>query len=237
MNLPGEEDYTPSLPWVSKVVREGDCEKIAGDFFTYIDDIRTCGQSDEHCWAVSRKVAVMCSYLGIQDAPRKRRAPSQTPGAWAGSSVAIMKEGVAVTVSQEKWDKMKMMVNKWKARVDGKEDCNRKELESDVGFLIYVTRTYPAMKPYLKGFHLTLHGWRPGRGDSGWRDASLEVGRDREDWSNLEGQGSIFESRTGEPERVSPVPRLKDDLGALAMLTDSVIPPLRLVRPNRVGTV
>jgi hypothetical protein len=27
MNLPGEEDYTPSLPWVSKVVREGDCEK------------------------------------------------------------------------------------------------------------------------------------------------------------------------------------------------------------------
>jgi hypothetical protein len=176
MNLPGEEDYTPSLPWVSKVVREGDCEKIAGDFFTYIDDIRTCGQSDEHCWAVSRKVAAMCSYLGIQDAPRKRRAPSQTPGAWAGSSVAITKEGVAVTVSQEKWDKMKTMVNKWKARVDGKEDCNRKELESDVGFLIYVTRTYPAMKPYLKGFHLTLHGWRPGRGDSGWRDASLEVG-------------------------------------------------------------
>jgi hypothetical protein len=159
LNLPGEEDYTPTLPWVSKVVQEGNCERIAGDSFTYIDDIRTCGQSDEHCWEVSHKVASHCGYLGIQDAPRKRRVPSKSPGTWAGSSVVITQEGVAVTVSQEKWDKMKTMVRKWKGRVDEKEPCNRKELELDVGFLIYVTRTFPAMKPYLKGFHLTLHGW------------------------------------------------------------------------------
>lgn len=163
----------------------------------------------------------------------KRRAPSQSPGAWAGSSVVItQEEGVAVTVFQEKWTKANTMVDKWKAREEKKEDCNRKELELDVGFLIYVTRTFPAMKPYLKGFHLTLHGWRPGRSDTGWRDASLEVGRDCEDWLNSENQGSMFEIRSREPERVAPVPRFKDDLKALGMLTASAVPPLRLVRPN-----
>ena len=48
LNLPGEEGYTSGWPWVSKVFRLGGCDKIAGDFFTYMDDIRTCGQGDEH---------------------------------------------------------------------------------------------------------------------------------------------------------------------------------------------
>ena len=36
---------------------------------------------------------------------------------------------------------------------------SHKELLSDRGFLVYVTRTYPAMVPYLKGFHLTIEMW------------------------------------------------------------------------------
>jgi hypothetical protein len=92
-----------------------------------------------------------------------------------------------------------------------------------VGLLIYVTRTFPAMKPYLKGFHLTLHGWRPGRNDIGWRDASLKVGRGQDDWLGSEDQGPGLGSRSGEPEQVAPVPRLQDDLGALEMLTASTL--------------
>ena len=237
VNLPGNEEYTPTLPWVSKVVGQSTCERIAGDFFMYIDDIRTCDQSEQQCWDVARKVASICGHLGIQDAPWKRRAPSQTPGAWAGSSVVITPEGVAVTVTQEKWDKAKNMVTKWKNRVDQNEKCNRKELESDVGYLIYVTRTFPAMKPYLKGFHLTLHGWREGRTDTGWRDSSWGIGRDTEDWFESEEQGAEFDVRLGEPEVVKPVPRFADDLGALCTLTNGVTPPLRLVRPNRVSSV
>jgi hypothetical protein len=38
-----------------------------------------------------------------------------------------------------------------------------------------VARTLPAMKPYLKGFHLTLHGWRPGRDEEGRKSASTAV--------------------------------------------------------------
>lgn len=56
LNLPGEEDYDPTLPWVMSktgTVKEGDCEHIAGDFFTYMNDIHSCGQSEDHCWEVS----------------------------------------------------------------------------------------------------------------------------------------------------------------------------------------
>ena len=36
------------------------------------------------------------------------------------------------------------------------EKLSHKELLSDRGFLVYFTRMYPAMIPYLKGFHLTI---------------------------------------------------------------------------------
>jgi hypothetical protein len=78
-----------------------------------------------------------------------------------------------------------------------------------MGFMIYVAHTYPSTKPYLKGFHLTLHGWRPGRDDSGWQEASLIVGRDHEDWQEVEehqpGQSGC---QSEAPKLVKPVPRL-----------------------------
>ncbi len=46
---------------------------------------------------------------------------------------------------------------------------SHKELLSDRGFLVFVTRTYPAMIPYLKGFHLTIEMWRGGRDSEGWK--------------------------------------------------------------------
>ena len=49
---------------------------------------------------------------------------------------------------------------------DGKVD--RKRLEQIRGFIIYVSRTYPWMPPYLKGLHLTIDGWRPGRDGGGF---------------------------------------------------------------------
>jgi hypothetical protein len=42
-------------------------------------------------------------------------------------------------------------------------------LHSDQGFLVYVTQAYPGMKPYLKGFNLSLETWREGRDEDGWK--------------------------------------------------------------------
>jgi hypothetical protein len=41
-------------------------------------------------------------------------------------------------------------------------------LESVRGSLVYLQRTYPAITPYVKGFHLTIDAWRPGRHNEGW---------------------------------------------------------------------
>lgn len=87
LNLPGSTShpYDPTLPWVSKWLDNE--ERIAPNFFLYVDDIRTNGGSKKECWLVARRVASICSFLGIQDAPRKRRPPSKSPGPWAGSVI------------------------------------------------------------------------------------------------------------------------------------------------------
>ena len=83
LNLPGSADYDSSLPWVMKW--RIDINGIAGDFIVYIDDVRVVGFSLENCWQVMRRAAAQLQYLSQQDASRKRRAPSKTPGAWAGT--------------------------------------------------------------------------------------------------------------------------------------------------------
>jgi hypothetical protein len=111
MNLPGSPDYNPSLPWVYKVRKDG---TPAADFFFYVDDNRTTGNTEREAWMAARRVASVCSYLGIQDASRKRRKASQTPGAWAGAVVSTDKSGVYVSVSKEKWEKAKLLI--WRTR-------------------------------------------------------------------------------------------------------------------------
>lgn len=142
-----------------------------------------------------------------------------------------------ITVSQEKWDRLRSIVNKWNQRIEAQAPLIRKELESNVGFLIYVVRTYPAMKPYLKGFHLTLHGWRPDRNEEGWkihvtRDKTLDAGGTIKDV--LEPVSNIT---VEEPQFVTAVPRLLYDVRALESLSEGTTPPLRIVRPTKVRAV
>ena len=78
--------------------------------------------------------------------------------------------GVVVLTSQEKWDRMKAICEHWRGiLVKGDTDLDFKHLHSDRGFMVYVTQAYPGMKPYLKGFHLSLETWRGGRDSEGWK--------------------------------------------------------------------
>ncbi len=96
------------------------------------------------------------AYLGIQDALRKLRAAGGTfyPGAWAGVVVFNdEKLGLVVLTSQEKWDKLKSICNKWLMRLEaGELDLDHIKLRPDKGFMVHVTHAYPTMKPYMKGF-------------------------------------------------------------------------------------
>ena len=103
LNLPGSKDYQPSLPWVSKI-RDSD-NKIAADGVIFVDDTRSVGNDEAEAWAVTRNIGSTFSYLGLQDASRKRRGVSQTPGAWAGVVVWTNEDGVFNLVAEDKWAK------------------------------------------------------------------------------------------------------------------------------------
>jgi hypothetical protein len=71
----------------------------------------------------------------------------------------------------EKRIKMKGISEKWWKLISGPKTPRllHKELLSNRRFLVYITRTYPAMIPYLMGFHLSIKMWRGGRDSEGWK--------------------------------------------------------------------
>jgi hypothetical protein len=229
LNLPGSLDYDPSSPWVSKVRANG---KIASDLFTFADDLRPIGSRRIECWRATRRLASIPNRLGIQDAPRKRRDSSQSPGAWSGSVIRITTDGVCVLASEDKWIKAKAMLVEIDEMLESNPDAlPRKRLEQIQGFFIYVTRTYPCMVPYLIGLHMTIDSWRPNRKADGWRYTAAEMWLRSEAEDKLEDE-DLYD-HTDAPEMVKAVPRFAWDWRALAELMSNDKPLLQRVRVNR----
>ena len=153
LNLPGSLLYSPVKPWVSKRRKDG---TLAADFVSFVDDIRPTGPTEMNARQASQVVAKESAHRGIQDAARKPRDVSQTPGAWAGSVVHTTDSLVTSMVEQTKWDKTKVKLQWALSRLDEGPDVEHKHLDRIRGFLNYVMQVYPAMIPYLRGFHGTL---------------------------------------------------------------------------------
>ena len=254
LNLPGSEDYDPTKPWVYRISKTG---RLASFFGTYIDDIRTGGVSEKEAWRTSRRVASRVQYLGMQDAPRKRRAPSRTPGAWAGAMCkAKLDEGVFVTCSQEKWNKGKAILDEIFSEIENESSpyVDFKMLEKGCGFLVHLSRTFPGIFPYLRGIYNTMNAWRGGRDRDGWKYTKSELDMLQEMDGLMSEEGEVLWNdqelvkKTGEkeaprttpsgnPTRVVPVERLKGDINALMSLMEGQVPPDRLVRGSSIQVV
>ena len=102
VNAVGTPSFNPSLPWVFKY--NSIKQLLAGDLRVYIKNLRAIGYSLEQAWLLARQIASRLQYLGIQDAPRKRRIDE---GPWAGTVYQTTPTKVVLTVTQEKWDKGK----------------------------------------------------------------------------------------------------------------------------------
>jgi hypothetical protein len=233
LNLPGSDDYDASKPWVYKV-RSND-GRIAADLFIFVDDLRPTGPSKREAWLAARQAASRLNFLGIQDAPRKRRGSSRTPGAWAGAVVITTDDGVFVLTSQEKWDKAKAQLEEVRLMLEADPTkLPRKRLEQIRGFLQYVTQTYTSLTCYLIGFHMTIDSWRPGRDHEGWRLAQNmweRIKKEDEDWSREE----VVTEEV--PITVEAVPRFRADITALATLMTAEKPPLKRARCNQTCKV
>jgi len=70
-----------------KVRKDGN---LASGVAQYIDDLRIMASTKDLVWESSSRLAKGLSYLGLQDAARKRRDGSQKPGAWAGSVIVTL---------------------------------------------------------------------------------------------------------------------------------------------------
>jgi hypothetical protein len=244
LNLPGSPGYRADLPWVMKIRVDG---HIAAEIFVYVDDGRAIGHSAEMAWRVARFYAAMCARLGVQDAARKRTSASRTPGPWAGTVTHTDQDQVCGMVSQEKWDKTQVLIRE----LDGilaRDLLPLQRLLEIRGFLIYVVRTYPWLNPYIKGLHLTVDSWRPGREASGFKLRGEELERAmavwtasrglpcrREDEDGLEEASPTPQHSSDEPPGdVRPVARLRRDIACLLELTKSPQPPRQLYRAKHV---
>jgi hypothetical protein len=107
LNLPGDPSYNPLKQWVYRIRVDG---FMAGATPAYVDDLRPVEHSENHCFAISHQTESRLSYLGIQNASRKTRPPSQQPGAWAGILARVADEQISVCTAQDKWDKAKGML-------------------------------------------------------------------------------------------------------------------------------
>ena len=230
LNLPGSTDYTPSLPWISLLDL---AEQLATLLAIYVDDERIHANSEKAALQAAHQVASRESYLGIQDAARKRRPPSQNAGAWAGSILRTNGAEVGKLVSDERWTKARNIIRKWHDRLSKSPQgpLDLKELLSDRGFLIYIVRTYDCMNTYLKGFHLTIDSWRDNRDDDGWKLSTSHI------MNKINPELESEATPPAAPSSVKAVPRFKDDLKALTFLTSSEIPPVVKVQTKSIYIV
>ena len=248
LNLPGTTSYNPARAWVTKRRVDG---SLASDIVVFVDDKRLVGSGQQEVKDAGHRCSTREAYLGIQDALRKWRSAggTRTPGAWAGVVVHIdPSKGVLVLTSQEKWDKMKSICNHWLDLLKrGETALDHKRLQSDCGFMVYVTQAYPMLKPYLKGFHLSLETWRGGRDEEGWkirlqpRTEEEDDGPDRDEVEAELDEGDIMMeaagTTTGPASGITmAVPRFCSDLEAILFLAESVTPRMRVVRSTSTLT-
>lgn len=245
LNLPGSDCYDATKPWLFQIRKDG---RIASDWSQYVDDVRLTAASEELAWQCSSKAAKGLAFLGLQDAARKRRKPSQTPGAWAGATVTTDGDAVRKGVTQERWEKLQNRIRWIGSQVGLKDEfsptsfgdldvkmnglkrpkptsLHYKTTESCIGFIVYVSLTYTSLVPYLKGIYLSLNAWRGGRDGEGWKlPESLMAETDDAAPEN-------------HPMWIDPVPRLKNDVEALMRLTQRKNPPLIPMRATNADAV
>mmetsp|Transcript_20683 Transcript_20683/g.30301 ORF Transcript_20683/g.30301 Transcript_20683/m.30301 type:complete len:1268 (-) Transcript_20683:9637-13440(-) len=234
LNLPGMQTFDQSMPRVYKwnpLTRA-----IASDVKTYVDDSRTVGPTQHELHRTTHQVETRMSYLGLQDATRKRRPESQRPGEWTGSiTVASPGVGLFVTVSTKKWTKAKghlsWMLSHFTSPSD-RPQISLKEMEQRVGFLVHLAMAYPLIFPFLKGLYLTMNSWREGRLKDGWKMsracfAAFQRSMRREE--SISG-ASASESDPQAPLEVTAAALMFEHVTTLGQLFGAETPSLRLIR-------
>jgi hypothetical protein len=147
-----------------------------------------------------------------------------TPGPWAGYMAYTNKGEVRVLIAKKKWYKGKVIIRDLMFRTKQSRWLDHKELERGRGFLIYLSRTYPPMTPFLLGLHQTIDGWRSYRHEDGWKMQHAEITAAKNDDEVAEVEVDA-PGQDAPPRLVKAAERLEADMEVLCMLTSSEYPP------------
>lgn len=249
-NLPGTVNYDPGRPWIYKY--DTMTESMANFVVSYVDDLRTGSQQGKkECDHTTHTMAAGLNYLGKQDATRKRKMASKKPGPWAGAVMeAVEGEGLYVSTSLLKWNKMKGIIQHYREVIEQAAEksqelkiwLDRKRLEQDTGFLVHMFMAYRNLRPYLKGFYLTLNGWRFDRDDGGWqlgkrywKEVATDIWGDETRWEDVKERRRDGEESN--PELVVMVPQMRKDVAFLSEMMANPSPTKRLVRGARIANI
>jgi len=115
-----------------------------------------------------------------------------------------------------------------------------------MGYLVQLSRTYPTMFPYLRGFYNSMNGWRNQRDDVGWKMTTREWKARLELFEALDVEEEVEATLSGkkrgrkgkpktQPERIVAVPRLQEDIFALTRLFSQSSPSERLIRGTAIS--
>jgi hypothetical protein len=239
VNCPGMDNYNPAMPRLYKWNAKG--QVIAMDVQWFMDDLRGIGPNEDLIQKGIHKLESTMSYLGIQDATRKRRKHGQHVGEWVGAiSVAVKGVGLFQTVSEKKWDKAKTMIDELLKPFEDATDrpmMDHKDLERKTGFLVHLSMVFEEIAPFLKGLYLTMNSWRKGRKEDGWKIKDKNFWK----WIHLsrrsrQGVGLDNEDKDA-PNDVRAVPSLYQHLKAIQEMVSSDLPTLKLVRGSAITEV
>ena len=212
---------------------------MAGDVVTFVDDGRLTGFSKDNCREVNQQFASRVQYLGMQDAPRKFRPPSQDKArSWTGTIFKVERDQITNTVAEEKWDRGRAMIkdllSQCKLAPDDRPQLQRTESERSAGFLNHLAMPFDDITPFMKGIYLTLNAWRPQRDSEGRRLSDKKWNRvlfekhNRGLVSDAELEDKLM-SHTSAPQAVTALIRLESDLQSMdTILSPEVIPKVGL---------
>ncbi|KAL7577052.1 hypothetical protein ACA910_006793 [Epithemia clementina (nom. ined.)] len=146
------------------------------------------------------------------------------------------------TMTQAKWDNGKQHFKLYVDRLAQEEHpmFNYKTLRSDAGFLVHQAMTYSCLKPFLKGFFLTMNAWREDQGLDGWKMTPQEwvayLSHKIESKEGLEASDHILEALEGmpgnqaltrnkpPPDTVALVEHFRTDIKVISQMFDSQTP-------------
>jgi hypothetical protein len=144
--------------------------------------------------------------------------------------------GVRVLVSQKKWAKVKRLMDKLHSFFMASDGLDHNDLYSIMGFVVYMTRNYKPLNPFLIGLHLNIDSWILERDDEGSRIIQAEVDaiQESEDEDGMEEDPLVKVQKP--PGLIKAVPRFIANVEAMIQLTEAEDPPLRRVRASKKMT-